>query len=71
MGTPNKGRSGSFLRAGLIDEFSLALAPVADGTIGTPTVFEAAEGYGTRKAYAMVRVHEPINRFTRLVVSGS
>ena len=42
--------NGSFLKAGLIDEFSLVLAPVADGTIGSPTVFEAQEGYGNRKA---------------------
>jgi len=42
--------NGSFLKAGLIDEFSLVLAPVADGTIGSPTVFEAEAGYGSRKA---------------------
>jgi 2,5-diamino-6-(ribosylamino)-4(3H)-pyrimidinone 5'-phosphate reductase len=42
--------NGSFLKAGLIDEFSLVLAPVADGTIGSPTVFEVEEGYGNRKA---------------------
>ena len=42
--------NGSFLKAGLIDEFSLVLAPLADGTIGAPTVFEAEEGYGKRKA---------------------
>lgn len=42
--------NGSFLKAGLIDEFSLVLAPFADGTIGAPTVFEADEGYGKRKA---------------------
>jgi len=42
--------NGSFLKAGLIDEFSLVLAPVADGTIGSPTVFEVEEGYGSRKA---------------------
>lgn len=42
--------NGSFLKAGLLDEFSLVLAPVADGTIGSPTVFEAEEGYGNRKA---------------------
>ncbi len=42
--------NGSFLKAGLIDEFSLVLAPVADGTIGAPTVFESAEGYRGRKA---------------------
>lgn len=42
--------NGSFLKVGLIDEFSLVLAPIADGTIGAPTVFEAEEGYGKRKA---------------------
>lgn len=42
--------NGSFLKAGLIDEFSLVLAPVADGTIGSPTVFESAAGYRGRKA---------------------
>ncbi|WP_026464538.1 dihydrofolate reductase family protein [Adhaeribacter aquaticus] len=42
--------NGSFLQAGLIDEFSLVLAPVADGAIGSPTVFEVAEGYENRKA---------------------
>jgi dihydrofolate reductase len=34
------GINGSFLRAGLIDELSLLLAPVADGRSGTPTVFD-------------------------------
>jgi 2,5-diamino-6-(ribosylamino)-4(3H)-pyrimidinone 5'-phosphate reductase len=42
--------NGSFLKAGLLDEFSLVLAPVADGTIGSPTVFEAEAGYDNRKA---------------------
>jgi riboflavin biosynthesis pyrimidine reductase len=42
--------NGSFLSAGLIDEFSLVLAPIADGTIGAPTVFEAGKGYEGRKA---------------------
>lgn len=42
--------NGSFLKAGLIDEFSLVLAPIADGTIGAPTSFEAEKGYGKRKA---------------------
>ena len=42
--------NGSFLKAGLIDEFSLVLAPIADGTIGAPTVFEAEAGYSKRKA---------------------
>jgi riboflavin biosynthesis pyrimidine reductase len=42
--------NGSFLKANLIDEFSLVLAPVADGTIGSPCVFEVEEGYGNRRA---------------------
>ena len=42
--------NGSFLKAVLIDEFSLVLAPLADGTIGTPQVFDVEEGYGKRKA---------------------
>ncbi|RYY95844.1 MAG: RibD family protein [Chitinophagaceae bacterium] len=42
--------NGSFLKAGLIDEFSLVLAPVADGTIGAPSLFEAEKGFGRRKA---------------------
>ncbi|GAA4332133.1 RibD family protein [Flaviaesturariibacter amylovorans] len=42
--------NGSFLKAGLIDEFSLVLAPVADGTIGAPTLFEAEKGFGKRTA---------------------
>lgn len=32
--------NGSFLAAGLIDELSVLIAPVADGSIGTPTLFD-------------------------------
>ena len=42
--------NGSFLKAGLIDEMSLVLAPIGDGTIGALTVFEAEKGYGKRMA---------------------
>ncbi|WP_164018228.1 RibD family protein [Pyxidicoccus trucidator] len=38
--------NGSFLAADLIDELSLLLAPVADGSIGTPSLFDAREGRG-------------------------
>lgn len=34
--------NGSFLAAGLIDEFSHIVAPVADGAIGSPAVFDVA-----------------------------
>lgn len=42
--------NGSFLKAGLIDELSLVLAPIADGTIGSLSAFEAEAGYGKRLA---------------------
>ena len=38
------GINGSFLRAGLIDEVSLLVAPVADGRVGTASLFDAAGG---------------------------
>lgn len=38
--------NGSFLAAGVIDELSLLIAPVADGGVGTPTLFDAREGPG-------------------------
>lgn len=36
--------NGSFLAANLIDELSVLVAPVADGSIGTPTLFDVADG---------------------------
>jgi riboflavin biosynthesis pyrimidine reductase len=41
------GLNGSFARAGLIDELSLLVAPVGDGRIATPTLFDAAGDGGT------------------------
>jgi riboflavin biosynthesis pyrimidine reductase len=38
------GNNGSFLRAGLIDEISVAIVPVVDGAKGAPSVFDSAEG---------------------------
>ncbi|WP_423067238.1 dihydrofolate reductase family protein [Devosia sp. CN2-171] len=40
------GINGSFLSAGLIDEISLMILPVADGTTGTPTLFDRPTGPG-------------------------
>jgi len=34
--------NGSFLRAGLVDEVSLLVAPLADGRMGTPALFDVA-----------------------------
>jgi len=36
--------NGGMLRAGLVDEVSLLVAPVADGRVGTPTLFDAEIG---------------------------
>jgi 2,5-diamino-6-(ribosylamino)-4(3H)-pyrimidinone 5'-phosphate reductase len=33
--------NGSFLAANLIDELSILVAPIADGSVGTPTLFDA------------------------------
>jgi riboflavin biosynthesis pyrimidine reductase len=45
--------NGSFLAAGLIDEFSHLVAPVADGTVGAPAVFDVTTASATRKASAL------------------
>jgi riboflavin biosynthesis pyrimidine reductase len=37
------GNNGSFLRAGLIDEISLAIVPVVDGAKGAPSVFDSTD----------------------------
>jgi riboflavin biosynthesis pyrimidine reductase len=36
--------NGSFLAANLIDELSILVAPVADGSVGTPTLFDVDDG---------------------------
>jgi riboflavin biosynthesis pyrimidine reductase len=40
------GINGSFLEAGLIDEISLLMFPVADGHSGLPTIFDHVKGEG-------------------------
>lgn len=37
------GINGSMLRGGFIDEISLLIAPTADGSVGTPTLFDVDE----------------------------
>jgi riboflavin biosynthesis pyrimidine reductase len=48
--------NGSFLAAGAIDELSVLVAPVADGGVGTPTLFDAREGPGPARNLALVSV---------------
>ena len=48
--------NGSFLAAGLIDELSVLIAPVADGSVGTPTLFDAKSGRGVARALRLMSV---------------
>ena len=40
--------NGSFLAADLIDELSILIAPAADGSVGTPTLFDAGKSPARR-----------------------
>jgi 2,5-diamino-6-(ribosylamino)-4(3H)-pyrimidinone 5'-phosphate reductase len=48
--------NGSFLAAECIDELSLLVAPVADGCVGTPTVFDAPGEGGPARALRLLSV---------------
>lgn len=48
--------NGSFLAAGLIDELSLLVAPVADGGVGVPTLFDVGEGPGPARSLKLLSV---------------
>jgi riboflavin biosynthesis pyrimidine reductase len=48
--------NGSFLSAGLIDELSVLIAPVADGSVGTPTLFDAKAGRGLARQLRLISV---------------
>jgi len=48
--------NGSFLAAGLIDELSILIAPVADGSIGTPTLFDARPGKGLARQLRLISI---------------
>ena len=48
--------NGSFLAADLIDELSVLIAPVADGGVGTPTLFDAKSGRGMARAIRLISV---------------
>ena len=50
--------NGSFLAAGLIDELSVLIAPVADGSVGTPTLFDAKPRRGPRRPLRLTSVHK-------------
>jgi len=50
--------NGSFLAADLIDELSVLLVPVADGSIGTPSLFDAKEGRGPVRHLKLLSVEK-------------
>ena len=44
------GSNGSFLRAGLVDELSLAIQPALDGAKGAPSIFDSTEAEAAGRA---------------------
>lgn len=48
--------NGSFLAAGVVDELSLLFAPIADGSVGTPSLFDAPSGRGPARRLALLSV---------------
>jgi riboflavin biosynthesis pyrimidine reductase len=46
--------NGSFLAADLIDELSVLVAPVADGSVGTPTLFDVSDGTAAARRLKLV-----------------
>ncbi len=48
--------NGSFLAADLIDELSILIAPVADGAVGTPTLFDAYERTGPARRLRLASI---------------
>jgi riboflavin biosynthesis pyrimidine reductase len=48
--------NGSFLSAGVIDELSLLFAPVADGSVGTPSLFDVKKGSGPAQSLKLLSV---------------
>ena len=50
--------NGSMLKAGLIDELSLLLFPIADATPGTATVFDLPENYAVKKFSKYLRLKQ-------------
>ena len=50
--------NGSFLAADLIDELSILVGPIADGGIGTPTLFDAKKGHGPARSLKLLSVEK-------------
>lgn len=50
--------NGSFLAADLIDELSVLVVPIADGSVGTPSLFDASEGRGPTRHLRLLSVEK-------------
>lgn len=50
--------NGTFLNADLIDELSILIAPIADGGIGTPTLFDAKKGRAVARNLKLLSVEK-------------
>ena len=48
--------NGSFLADGLIDELSVLIAPIADGSVGTPTLFDVEGEAGPPRKLRLISV---------------
>jgi riboflavin biosynthesis pyrimidine reductase len=48
--------NGSFLAAGLIDELSILIAPITNGGIGTPTLFDVEKRGGVHRKLRLISV---------------
>jgi 2,5-diamino-6-(ribosylamino)-4(3H)-pyrimidinone 5'-phosphate reductase len=53
--------NGSFLEADLIDELSILVAPVADGSIGTPSLFDAKKDRGPARRLELFGIRKEEN----------
>ena len=50
--------NGSFLAANLTDVLSILVAPVADGSIGTPSLFDVAGGHAEARRLKLVSMEK-------------
>lgn len=50
--------NGSFLAANLIDELSILVGPVADGSIGTPSLFDVDDGRAPARKLTLISIEK-------------
>jgi riboflavin biosynthesis pyrimidine reductase len=53
--------NGSFLAANLIDEVSVLIAPIADGSIGTPSLFDVSAAKNAPRRMRLVSFEKRAN----------